>query len=158
MKETDIIPIEIHQRFSVPAEDVFDAWTDPLIVNKWMFLGEFNNIIQVIIDLRPAGEFSIVKKTDEGYFRDYYGKYHEVNRPALLSFSLEAPDVFEGVSNVVLRINSTSEGCEMVLLQTGVDPAVTERPWRLMFERLSQLYENKNEQPAGRIKVNNMLL
>jgi uncharacterized protein YndB with AHSA1/START domain len=145
MEQTDFIPIEIHQRFSVPAEDVFDAWTDPLIVKKWMFHGEFNNIIQVIIELKTGGEFSVVKKTDEGYLRDYYGQYHELNRPVFLSFSLESPDAFPGASNVVIRFQPLESGCEMVFLQTGVDPSVAEQPWRQMFEQLSHLLEHGHE-------------
>jgi uncharacterized protein YndB with AHSA1/START domain len=145
MKQADIPPIEIHQRLSAPVEDVFDAWTDPLVVKKWMFLGEFNNIIQVIIDLQSGGEFSVVKKTDEGYLRDYYGRYHEVSRPSLLSFSLEAPDTFPGTSNIVLRFQPVEDGCEMVFLQTGVAPSIAEQPWRQMFEQLSALFARRNE-------------
>jgi uncharacterized protein YndB with AHSA1/START domain len=149
MKQPGITPIEIHQRLSAPVEDVFDAWTDPLAVKKWMFLGEFNNIIQVIIDLQPGGEFSVVKKTDEGYLRDYYGKYHEVSRPALLSFSLEAPDAFPGTSNVVIRFQPIEDGCKMVFLQTGVEPSTAEQPWRQMFEQLNRLLTQGAETPGA---------
>jgi uncharacterized protein YndB with AHSA1/START domain len=138
-------PIEIHQRFSVPAEDLFDAWTQPALIKKWMYTGEFNNIIQVIIDLETGGEFSVVKQAEEGYLRDYYGTYHEINRPYLLSFSLEAPDIYEGSSNVVIRLNQAENGSTMVFMQTGIDPSIAEQPWRQMFEQLSRLLENKTE-------------
>jgi uncharacterized protein YndB with AHSA1/START domain len=141
MEET----IEIHQRFSVPAEDIFDAWTQPALIKKWMYTGEYNNIIQVIINLETGGEFSVVKQAEEGYLRDYYGSYHEINRPHFLSFSLEAPDIYEGTSNVIIRMEQTEEGSAMVFMQTGIDPSIAEQPWRQMFEQLSNLLENKTE-------------
>lgn len=150
MEET----IEIHQRFSVPAEDVFDAWTQPALIKKWMYTGEFNNIIQVIINLETGGEFSVVKQAEEGYLRDYYGTYHEINRPHLLSFSLEAPDIYEGASNVIIHLNQTEDGSTMVFMQTGVDPSVTEQLWRQMFEQLSRLLENKTEKIDGPFMLN----
>jgi uncharacterized protein YndB with AHSA1/START domain len=158
MEEPLFNPVEIHQRFSVPAEDVFDAWTDPALVKKWMFQGEFNNIVQVIIGLEPGGEFSVVKKNDEGYFRDYCGHYHEISRPNLLSFSLEAPETFAGLSNIVLRIMPVDGGSEMVFLQTGVDPAIVEVPWRKMFDQLNRLFENEREQTHPHGAVDSHLL
>lgn len=135
--------LTISQRFSVSTEDVFDAWTIPSLIKQWMYKGEKNDIVQAIVNLEPNGGFSVIKRNAEGEWADHYGHYHEIVRPNLLSFSLEVPDLFEGVSNIVLRLYPTEEGCELYFLQTGVEPDLVEDAWRKMLQRLSSLLEKQ---------------
>jgi uncharacterized protein YndB with AHSA1/START domain len=139
MSEKEFAPIELHHDFSVPSENVFNAWTDPEIMKKWMFKGETNDIVQVINNLEQNGAYTVVKKNANGEVEDYYGTYREIAGPNMLSFSLEAPEKFEGVSTVVVRIMPTENGSHMSFLQTGADPALFESAWKKMFERLEKI-------------------
>ena len=133
---TEYPPIELHHHFVAPAENVFNAWTDPVLISRWMFKGNENDIIQVINKLEQNGAFSVVKKNEQGEFVEYFGTYREISRPNLLSFSLESPGRFNGVSSVVIRIMPTEFCSHLTLLQTGVHPAVFNEAWRKMFEKL----------------------
>lgn len=132
-------PIELSYDFSVPTENVFNAWTNPEIISQWMFKGEGNDIVQVINSPEQNGAFSIIKKGKGGEWMDHYGTYREIVRPNLLSFSLEAPDTFKGVSTIVITITPTEKGSHLSLLQTGADPALFVKVWEKMFGKLDKL-------------------
>lgn len=104
-----------------------------------MFIGEGYETEKVTINPEPNGEFSIITKADNGALLNHFGVYHEIARPTILSFSLEAPHHFAGASSVIVRIMPTDQGALMMFLQTGVDPALVEDAWRKMFERLDQV-------------------
>jgi uncharacterized protein YndB with AHSA1/START domain len=139
MKPQEFDPIELHHDFAVPTENVFNAWTDPEIMKRWMFTGESNDIIQVINSLEQNGAYSVIKKGENGEWVDHHGTYREIARPNLLSFSLEASEKFAGISSVVIRIMPTENGSHMSFLQTGADPAVFSDTWKKMFEKLEQV-------------------
>jgi uncharacterized protein YndB with AHSA1/START domain len=135
----DYPPIELSHDFTVPSENVYNAWTNPEIMKQWMFKGEANDIIQVINNVEHNGAYSLIKKGDDGGWLEHYGTYHEIVKPNLLSFSLEAPERFEGVSNIIICITPTDDGSHMHLLQTGGDPAFFVDTWKKMFERLEKV-------------------
>jgi uncharacterized protein YndB with AHSA1/START domain len=139
MNQTEFPPVEISQQFIVPAENIFSAWTEPEIIKKWMFKGEGYGVEKAMINLEPNGEFSIITKDPNGELLNHFGTYHEIARPSLLSFSLQAPHHFPGVSSVIVRIMPTEQGAVMMFLQTGIDPSVVEDAWRKMFEKLDQV-------------------
>lgn len=137
--EKEYPPIELTHDFNVPTENVFNAWTNPELIKQWMFKGKDNDIVQVINSLEQNGAFSVIKKGKGGEWMDHYGTYREIVRPNLLSFSLEAPDRFKGVSSVVIRIMPTESGSQLHLLQTGADPAFFTKVWEQMFLKLEQV-------------------
>jgi uncharacterized protein YndB with AHSA1/START domain len=137
--------IELTYGFIASAEDIFDAWTDPSVMRRWMYSGESNDILQVITDPRPGGEFCLLKNDREKDLVDYCGTYHEVARPGLLSFSLESPLRFEGTSSVVIHITPDGDSCMMNFLQTGVNPSSLAGAWVRMFKHLEDLIAERTQ-------------
>ena len=56
--------IQLTPIFHVSAEGMFDAWTEPALISKWLFKGDDSEIVNVDLDLTVGGRFSIVEQTD----------------------------------------------------------------------------------------------
>jgi len=131
--------LQITPVFQVPAEKLFCAWTDPVLIGKWLFKGDDSEIVRVDLDLTVGGRFSIVEQTSDGTI-DHFGNYLRIDKPHLLSFSLEVPKHFAGISQIQLEFRETEVGTEMIFQQTGVDPAIVEASWRRMFTQLARAF------------------
>src|SRR4051812_17158407 len=126
METQDNGSVNITYNFLVPPELVFDAWTKPDLVRKWLFVGPTSEIVDIDLDLRVQGKFSIVEleKTNNDHI-DHYGTYTEIKQPNKLVFTLSVPKHFPAETAVTVEINTTTEGCELKLLQTGVQKNIT---------------------------------
>ncbi len=129
--------LRINLLFSSSGEKLFDAWTDPEIMKRWLFKGPHSEIVRVERDLSVGGRFSIVERTPEGE-TDHFGVYRELSRPHRLAFSLEVPAHFDGRTLVEVDFKQISDASEMCFHQTGVDPSVVEQSWRTMFINLTE--------------------
>ena len=131
--------LQITPVFQVPAERLFCAWTDPLLISKWLFKGDDSEIARVDLDLTVGGRFSIVEQTRDGTI-DHFGNYLLIDKPHLLAFSLEVPKHFPGISQVQLEFKESEVGTQMTFQQTGVDPGIVEASWRRMFTQLAKAF------------------
>src|SRR5438132_407028 len=77
----------ISRTFDAPRELVFEAWTDPKHVAGWWGPRFFTARCEV--DLRPGGAYRFVMVGPDGGEYPMKGKYVEVARPGLLSFTLD---------------------------------------------------------------------
>jgi uncharacterized protein YndB with AHSA1/START domain len=135
-------PVKVTQFYNTSAEYIFDAWTNPSQVRKWLFKGESSEIINVSIDLKPGGQFSILEMNLlKGEHINHFGEYTEIVNAARLAFTLTVPKHFKGETHVTLDLLQTDDGCELTLTQTGVAPEVTEKSWEMMLGQLSLLVE-----------------
>ena len=131
-------PVHVTRMFDTTPQTIFDAWIHPAIMKKWMFKSATNEIINIDLDLKNGGKFSILELAD-GKTIDHYGEYLEIKMPHRLKFTLEVPEHFPGVTEVTVSITSVSDGCELELVQVGVAPEVTERNWKDMLNKLEEV-------------------
>ena len=119
--------VKLCYEFTATPEAVFDAWINEALIHKWLFVGPTSEIINVDIDPRVHGKFSILEleKTTNDQI-DHYGEYLEIECPNRLAFTLSVPKHFSGETKVEIEISKTGEGCELRFWQTGVSRAVTE--------------------------------
>ena len=134
--------LRINLLFSSPPDRLFDAWTRPEIMKRWLFKGPHSEIVRVEQNLTMGGRFYIVERTREKQ-NDYFGVYAELVRPTRLSFSLEVPAFFDGRSFVEVDFKQLSDACEMCFRHSGVEPAMVETSWRMMFINLTELLVRK---------------
>ena len=137
-------PVEIHRSIFAQPEKVFDAWVKPELIRKWLFVGPTSEIINIEIDLRVQGKFSILEfENSTNEYIDHYGKYIKIDRPRKLAFTLSVPKHFPGETVVSIEIVATQNETELRLTQTGVSKDVTEGSWIKMFGQLSLVLENQ---------------
>lgn len=64
-----------------PIEQVFDAWTKPEYVTRWMLGPDGWTMPVCEIDLRPGGAWRFVWRSPDGREMGMEGEYREVSRP-----------------------------------------------------------------------------
>lgn len=81
----DACTIVVERSFDAPRSKVWDAWTKPELLRRWLF-GPDGWILDVCdVDLRPGGAFRWVwKREHEGTTMGLSGVYREVQAPARL--------------------------------------------------------------------------
>ncbi|WP_341678033.1 SRPBCC domain-containing protein [Niveibacterium sp. SC-1] len=125
---TDELAVRVTQRFTAPAERVFDAWLDPEGLTRWMFgpATREEEIARLQIDPRVGGGFSF-RVRRAGTLLDHVGKYMRLERPHHIEFSWGMAG--ESDSLVSVHLAPTAQGCELELTHY-LDPA-----WRDFAER-----------------------
>ena len=128
----------IRQTLAAPAQAVFDAWVNPSIMKRWMFVMGNNDIYKAQSDLRVGGAYSILEWTGSEHI-DHFGHYLEVERPTRLSFSLQAPKHFRARTSVTVTIEPQDDLTRLTFHQVGIGPSVVKKPWLIMFDTLAKL-------------------
>jgi uncharacterized protein YndB with AHSA1/START domain len=62
---TKINFIEIRREYPVPADQVYDAWTNPEIVSKWIW-GSLGKNVKATIDAKSGGNYRITTEKNPG--------------------------------------------------------------------------------------------
>ncbi len=113
--ETEVPALEIRQRFSVPRERVYKAWTDAQALAEWM--GPQGVRVRVDeLEVRPGGRYHFTFLAEEGD-HPLGGEFIEVvkNERLVFSWCWEAGDI-AGVETVVeLTFTEVDGGTELIL-------------------------------------------
>lgn len=109
--------------FTVPAEQVFDAWLDPDTVRAWSsqpLPGQpAADVRRVEIDPRVGGRFTFSDMREKGE-AVHWGKYHVYDRPETLAFSwfTSKEEEKQDLSFVTLTLERTPGGCHATMTHT----------------------------------------
>ena len=131
-----IVHIEVH--LSGTTSTVFDAWGVPKFMQRWLFVGPSNRILEVTSDERVGGKFYIREEND-GVQIDHFSQYLQLERPILIELALEVPRHFQGVAYLKVELREDPGGCSLALTQTGAGPSSAEEIWRGMFSGLQRV-------------------
>ena len=131
--------VHLQENLSASPGEVFNAWTKPELMIQWLFRSATNRIEVPLQELRSGGRYSILETTAEGEKIDHYGVYSIIVPAERLSFTLEVPWHFPGVTTVNLTFSAIEGGCLMDFQQSGVDPGIVEDNWKAMFVQLKRL-------------------
>jgi uncharacterized protein YndB with AHSA1/START domain len=82
--------VQIRRRLRASAEQIFDLWTKPDLMVRWMspYVGDVD--CTASCDLRPGGAFSLVMSSGESS-RVVSGTYVQIDRPRKLVFTWIGP-------------------------------------------------------------------
>jgi uncharacterized protein YndB with AHSA1/START domain len=134
-------PVVIERYFNATPQQLFAAWTDADIIKNWLFKSEASRISSVEIDLQGGGAFSIVEETATGELINHFGIYQRVVLPQRLSFTLQVPHHFTGLTNVEVNITPEGDGSLLNFQQTGVNPKLVGGAWQKMFDQLDKVLD-----------------
>jgi uncharacterized protein YndB with AHSA1/START domain len=107
--------VQVRRRVKADAEQIFDLWTKPDLMVRWMspFPGAVS--CKASCDPRPGGVFSLVM-TSEQASREVSGTYVQVDRPHKLVFTWVGP-LTDNV-NTLVTVELTPDGDETDLVLT----------------------------------------
>ena len=133
--------VQVRRRVKARAEEVFDLWTRPDLMVRWMspFPGAVD--CKASCDLRPGGAFSLAMLSQESS-REVSGTYVEVERPRKLVFTWTGA-LTDNV-NTLVTVELTPRGDETDLVLTHErlpTSAIVEghtRGWGLILDHLAE--------------------
>lgn len=96
--------VVVTRSFDAPRRLIFEAWTTPKYIQRWMLGPEGWTMPVCEIDLRPGGEWHFVWRKDSGTEMSMRGTYKEIRPPErLVSTESWGPEWPETLNTVELR-------------------------------------------------------
>lgn len=135
----------VSRSFNASPERVFDAWTTPALIEKWMFGPSVRDerVVHIRTDARKGGRFSFAVER-EGETIDHTGEYLVFDRPEKLVFTWGIAGTSDDESTVAIVITATPDGCELTLThQLDLEWADylnrTKDAWAFMLDKLGEV-------------------
>ena len=131
--------VQLRRRLSAGAEQIFDLWTKPDLMVRWMspFPGAVD--CQASCDPRPGGAFSLVISSGESR-REVSGAYVQVDRPRKLVFTWIGPLTNNVNTLVTVELNPHGDETDLVLTHERLPTsAIVEghtRGWGIILDHL----------------------
>ena len=106
--------VQIRRRVKATAEEIFELWTKPDLMVRWMspFPGAVD--CKASSDLRPGGAFSLVMRSQDAS-RDVSGTYVQIDRPRKLVFTWVGPLTNNVRTLVTVELTPSGDETELVL-------------------------------------------
>jgi uncharacterized protein YndB with AHSA1/START domain len=109
--------LRIERRFDVPAETVFDVFTNPDQMRIW-----WGDDAEFDIDLKVNGHWTITR-SKEGVEYLATGIYLTVERPSRLKYTFSMPQFSPNSDTITILIEEYDQGCSMTFEHSGEDIA-----------------------------------
>jgi uncharacterized protein YndB with AHSA1/START domain len=153
---SDSTTLRLERTFDAPAEDVFDAWTNPEVLRRWWVANPTWRTPVADVDLRVGGAYRLsMEDPDAGTFHTVRGEYSEVRRPERLVYSWcweEDGGRTGHVSTVTVEFVQDGERTTVVLEHSDLEtPASRDRHgdgWAACLEMLETRIFAQARQPS----------
>lgn len=106
--------VQVRRRVKAGAEQIFDLWTKPDLMVRWMSPFPGAVYCKASCDPRPGGAFSLVMSSAESS-REVSGTYVQVDRPHKLVFTWIGPLTNNVNTLVTLELNPQGDETDLVL-------------------------------------------
>lgn len=148
MAITSTVTLNMARRFHAKPETVFEAWTNPEIMKKWLFTLEATNKVAKS-DLRIGGTWEIVDFREGTDYRAL-GEYVDFIRPNKLVFTFKMPQFSDTEDIIRIFISPVQDMCEMTFSQEIIVPH--EEVWSEEdIERAKADFSRQSEEGWGRM-------
>lgn len=143
MKDVSSIPkITVRREIAASAQELFDAWLDPVSLAVWMRPGGTPRTA-ANVDPRVGGTFEIVMHTASGPI-PHTGTYQEIDRPRRLVFTWNSRATQQTDSLVTVDFRPARGATEIVLtherLPSADAAAAHTKGWGEILELIEQTY------------------
>ncbi len=140
----DCTTLRLERTFDASPEEVFDAWTNPAVLQRWWAADPTWSTPVAEVDLRPGGRYRLsMEDPTSGAVHTIGGEYLEVERPDRLLYTWQW-ELSQGgaghVSTVEVRFLAVGARTTVALEHTGLEsPESVERHrhgWEACLENL----------------------
>ena len=101
--------LTLKRRINAPPARVFQAWTDPEKMKRWMGPGAVT-AVTIEIDPRVGGRYRIVMRSPDGEMHDVGGVYREIVANEKLEFTWAWKSTPERESLVIVLLKPDGDG------------------------------------------------
>jgi uncharacterized protein YndB with AHSA1/START domain len=135
--------VRIERTFAASAEEIFDAWTNPEVMRRWLHPAPEWATPEAEVDLRVGGTVRVVMRRPNGTEVEARGEYTLIDRPRRLVMTWTFDD--DPTNEQLIELSfSESEGSTTVrLVNTGISTAerrdAQDWGWRGCLDELEPL-------------------
>lgn len=101
--------IAITRTFKAPAELVFDCWTIPALIRRWIGFADWTFVV-CEFDARVGGKWRFVVKSPDGYEMGSGGEVLELTRPSWIKTDELYDDDWTGGKTIVTNRITEADG------------------------------------------------
>jgi uncharacterized protein YndB with AHSA1/START domain len=112
--------VRIERTFAAPAEDVFDAWTSPEVMRRWLHCGSDWDTPVAHVDLTIGGEVRVVMRRPDGTVAEMHGEYTLIDRPHRLEMTWTFDDDPSNEQLIELSFSESEGATTVVLVNNGI--------------------------------------
>jgi uncharacterized protein YndB with AHSA1/START domain len=134
--------VRIERTFTASADEVFDAWTSPEVMRRWLHPGPDWATPEAEVDLRVGGRVRVVMRGPDGTEIESRGEYTLIDRPRRLVMTWTFGD--DPANEQLIELSfSESHGSTRVLLvnsriSTDERRDAQDWGWRGCFDQLER--------------------
>ena len=144
--EAEMIVLEVRRTIYAPAQQVFDAWTQPMHLRKWWGPRPVT-CAHAEIDLRVGGSYRIANEFPDGSVLWISGKFEVVDPPRKLVYTWRTNRELPFFERVTVEFNACDEATEVVVRHERIPDVATrdkhEEGWKGCLRALAN-YMNRD--------------
>lgn len=115
--------VVIERTFDAPAERVFDAWTSPEVMRRWLHPGPDWATPEAEVDLRVGGRIRVVMRRPEGGESSSGGEFTMIDRPRRLVMTWTFSDDPSNEQLLDISFSEAGGSTTVRLVNTGIEGA-----------------------------------
>ena len=137
--------VRLRRRIRATPEQIFELWTRPDLMARWMSPFPGTVQCQATCDPRPGGAFSLVMTSADSR-REVTGTYVQIDRPNKLVFTWSGPLTNNIVTLVTVELTPLGDETDLVLTHEQIPtPSIFEghtKGWGHILDHLAEAFSN----------------
>jgi uncharacterized protein YndB with AHSA1/START domain len=135
--------VRIERTFTAAAEEVFDAWTSPEVMRRWLHVAPDWETPEAEVDLRVGGKVRVVMRRPDGTEAEAQGEYMVIDRPQRLVMTWTFDDEPSNEQLIELSFSESGGSTTVLMVNSGI--STEERRdaqswgWNGCFEELGRV-------------------
>jgi uncharacterized protein YndB with AHSA1/START domain len=112
--------VRIERTFAASAEDVFDAWTSPEVMRRWLHPAPDWDTPEAEVDLRVGGKVRVVMRRPDGTEVESEGEYTLIERPQQLVMTWTFGDDPSNEQLIELSFSESEGSTTVLMVNSGI--------------------------------------
>jgi uncharacterized protein YndB with AHSA1/START domain len=112
--------VRIERTFAASAEEVFDAWTSPEVMRRWLHPFPDWDTPEAEVDLRVGGKVRVVMRKPDGTEVEAQGEYTLIDRPHRLVMTWAFGDDPSNEQLVELSFSESEGSTTVQMVNSGI--------------------------------------
>jgi uncharacterized protein YndB with AHSA1/START domain len=135
--------VRIERTFDASAEDVFDAWTSPEVMRRWLHCAADWETPVAEVDLRVGGKVLVIMRRPDGRESRLEGEYTLIDRPNRLEMTWTFDDDPDNEQVIELSFTESGGATRVLLVNSGISTDARrdgqDEGWRGCIDQLERM-------------------
>jgi uncharacterized protein YndB with AHSA1/START domain len=138
------LTVRIERTFAASAEDVFDAWTSPEVMRRWLHCGPDWETPVAEVDLRVGGKVRVVMRRPDGREAGARGEYTVIERPHRLVMIWAFDEDPSNEQLIELSFSEAQGSTTVLMVNSGISTdqrrASQDEGWHGCLDQLERMF------------------